>query len=145
MRDELIASGHAIRYSEPEKLVMSRSGDECVVALTDQWYLTYGEDEWLAATRQARISFGCRRHQQSLHLHPAWRAGQTTTSRLLRGRRCAHAHPAQAQSLPACLMTPRCSVAKTTTFFDGGTVRHVTRAFSEGYAEPTQRDWCPHL
>ena len=52
MRDELIASGAAIRYSEPEKLVMSRSGDECVVALTDQWYLTYGEDEWLAATRQ---------------------------------------------------------------------------------------------
>jgi len=55
MRDELIASGAAIRYSEPEKLVMSRSGDECVVALTDQWYLTYGEDEWLAATRQARV------------------------------------------------------------------------------------------
>ena len=22
---------------------MSRSGDECVVALTDQWYLEYGE------------------------------------------------------------------------------------------------------
>ena len=62
MRDELIASGAAIRYSEPEKLVMSRSGDECVVALTDQWYLTYGEDEWLAATRQAccsNASCGC--------------------------------------------------------------------------------------
>ncbi|GKD76970.1 leucine--tRNA ligase, cytoplasmic [Tanacetum coccineum] len=25
---------------------MSRSGDECVVALTDQWYLTYGESSW---------------------------------------------------------------------------------------------------
>ncbi|KAI0497194.1 hypothetical protein KFK09_020416 [Dendrobium nobile] len=25
---------------------MSRSGDECVVALTDQWYITYGEEEW---------------------------------------------------------------------------------------------------
>ncbi|CAA7062459.1 unnamed protein product [Microthlaspi erraticum] len=25
---------------------MSRSGDECVVALTDQWYITYGESEW---------------------------------------------------------------------------------------------------
>jgi leucyl-tRNA synthetase len=24
---------------------MSRSGDECVVALTDQWYLSYGEAE----------------------------------------------------------------------------------------------------
>ena len=32
-------------YSEPEK-VMSRSCDECVVALTDQWYITCGEAEW---------------------------------------------------------------------------------------------------
>jgi leucyl-tRNA synthetase len=32
---------------------MSRSGDECVVALTDQWYLVYGEQEWQAATAQA--------------------------------------------------------------------------------------------
>ncbi|KAF9605934.1 hypothetical protein IFM89_021082 [Coptis chinensis] len=32
--------------SEPEKKVMSRSGDECVVALTDQWYIRYGESEW---------------------------------------------------------------------------------------------------
>jgi len=39
-------SGQAIIYSEPEKRVMSRSGDECVVALTDQWYITYGESEW---------------------------------------------------------------------------------------------------
>lgn len=38
--------GQAIVYSEPEKRVMSRSGDECVVALTDQWYITYGESEW---------------------------------------------------------------------------------------------------
>ncbi|KAJ7558533.1 hypothetical protein O6H91_04G044500 [Diphasiastrum complanatum] len=42
----LIERGEAVIYSEPEKKVMSRSGDECVVALTDQWYLTYGEDEW---------------------------------------------------------------------------------------------------
>lgn len=32
--------------------VISRSGDECVVALTDQWYMTYGESEWQAATQQ---------------------------------------------------------------------------------------------
>jgi len=25
---------------------MSRSCDECVVALTGQWYITYGEAEW---------------------------------------------------------------------------------------------------
>jgi hypothetical protein len=33
--------------------VISRSGDECVVALTDQWYLTYGEEEWQRITLQA--------------------------------------------------------------------------------------------
>lgn len=32
--------------------VVSRSGDDCVVALTDQWYLKYGDPEWQAATRQ---------------------------------------------------------------------------------------------
>lgn len=35
------------------KQVMSRSGDECVVALTDQWYMAYGEDVWQALTREA--------------------------------------------------------------------------------------------
>ncbi|GAB4839099.1 hypothetical protein Ancab_028627 [Ancistrocladus abbreviatus] len=46
IRSKLIEMGQAIMYSEPEKRVVSRSGDECVVALTDQWYLTYGEPEW---------------------------------------------------------------------------------------------------
>ncbi|XP_008788336.1 leucine--tRNA ligase, cytoplasmic [Phoenix dactylifera] len=46
IRNKLLETGHAVTYSEPEKKVMSRSGDECVVALTDQWYITYGETEW---------------------------------------------------------------------------------------------------
>ncbi|EHA8588368.1 leucine--tRNA ligase, cytoplasmic [Cocos nucifera] len=46
IRNELLETGQAVMYSEPEKKVMSRSGDECVVALTDQWYITYGETEW---------------------------------------------------------------------------------------------------
>ncbi|KAL6500049.1 hypothetical protein OROGR_027959 [Orobanche gracilis] len=46
IRTKLLETNQAIVYSEPEKKVMSRSGDECVVALTDQWYLTYGEDTW---------------------------------------------------------------------------------------------------
>ncbi|KAL5787066.1 hypothetical protein ACOSP7_004015 [Xanthoceras sorbifolium] len=46
IRSKLIETGEAVLYSEPEKKVMSRSGDECVVALTDQWYITYGETEW---------------------------------------------------------------------------------------------------
>eukprot|EP01025_Chloroclados_australasicus_P057390 TRINITY_DN714_c1_g2_i3.p1 TRINITY_DN714_c1_g2~~TRINITY_DN714_c1_g2_i3.p1 ORF type:complete len:726 (+),score=86.15 TRINITY_DN714_c1_g2_i3:778-2955(+) len=50
IRNEMIADGTAMPYSEPERTVMSRSGDECVVALTDQWYLQYGEEEWLKAT-----------------------------------------------------------------------------------------------
>ncbi len=46
IKQELLDEGVAILYSEPDKQVISRSGDECVVALTDQWYLTYGEDHW---------------------------------------------------------------------------------------------------
>lgn len=46
IRTKLLETGEAIVYSEPEKQVISRSGDECVVALTDQWYITYGETEW---------------------------------------------------------------------------------------------------
>jgi len=30
-----------VKYMEPEKQVMSRSGDECVVALCDQWWVPY--------------------------------------------------------------------------------------------------------
>lgn len=30
-----------------------RSGDECVIALCDQWYLDYGESEWKAAAELA--------------------------------------------------------------------------------------------
>jgi leucyl-tRNA synthetase len=37
IRKQLVEAGEAIMYSEPEKKVVSRSGDECVVALTDQW------------------------------------------------------------------------------------------------------------
>ncbi|KAK1295493.1 hypothetical protein QJS10_CPA16g00236 [Acorus calamus] len=46
IKNMLLETGQAVMYSEPEKRVMSRSGDECIVALTDQWYITYGETEW---------------------------------------------------------------------------------------------------
>ncbi|CAN4090536.1 unnamed protein product [Withania somnifera] len=48
----LLETNQAVIYSEPEKIVMSRSGDECVVALTDQWYLIYGESEWRKAAEE---------------------------------------------------------------------------------------------
>ncbi|KAI8358400.1 leucyl-tRNA synthetase [Blakeslea trispora] len=52
LREALIQSGEAFAYSEPESLIISRSGDECVVALLDQWYIDYGEEEWLAKTKR---------------------------------------------------------------------------------------------
>ena len=48
VKDRMIELGLALNYYEPESLVTSRAGDECVVSLCDQWYITYGEPEWLA-------------------------------------------------------------------------------------------------
>jgi len=50
VRDAMIKAGNAFAYAEPEGLVISRSGDECVVALMDQWYLDYGEPKWRSQT-----------------------------------------------------------------------------------------------
>ena len=33
----MVDSNEAVLYREPEKTVISRSGDTCVVALCDQW------------------------------------------------------------------------------------------------------------
>ncbi len=48
IRKQMISDKTACTYFEPEKKVVSRSGDECVVALCDQWYLEYGEPKWRA-------------------------------------------------------------------------------------------------
>uniref|UniRef100_A0AAF5PN76 leucine--tRNA ligase n=1 Tax=Wuchereria bancrofti TaxID=6293 RepID=A0AAF5PN76_WUCBA len=53
IREELITSGEAALFVEPEKKVISRSGDECVVALCDQWYLNYGDEEWKKEAKKA--------------------------------------------------------------------------------------------
>jgi len=45
-RAVMIKDKQAFIYSEPEKKVISRSNDECVVASIDQWYLKYGEETW---------------------------------------------------------------------------------------------------
>lgn len=42
VRQSLMDSGDAIVYCEPDGLAISRSGDECVVAYLDQWFLAYG-------------------------------------------------------------------------------------------------------
>lgn len=46
VQQEMIDADQAFLYYEPNGLVMSRSGDECVVTFSDQWYLTYGEKDW---------------------------------------------------------------------------------------------------
>ena len=46
VQQEMIDAGSAFLYYEPNGLVISRSGDECVVTFSDQGYLTYGEKDW---------------------------------------------------------------------------------------------------
>ena len=48
VKEALIKSGEAFEYAEPNGHVLSRSGDECVVAYLGQWFLNYGENdpEW---------------------------------------------------------------------------------------------------
>ncbi|KAK5997199.1 Leucyl-tRNA synthetase [Cladobotryum mycophilum] len=46
VRAQLFEAGEAFAYSEPERKVVSRSGDDCIVSLMDQWYLDYGEESW---------------------------------------------------------------------------------------------------
>lgn len=52
VRVAMINDGLAFAYAEPESFVLSRSADECVVALMDQWYLDYGEESWKATAEK---------------------------------------------------------------------------------------------
>lgn len=45
VKEDLLSSGNAFAYAEPDGLVISRSGDECIAAHLDQWYLNYGPTE----------------------------------------------------------------------------------------------------
>lgn len=45
VRQQLIDAGDAFAYAEPDGMVMSRSGDECVAGHLDQWFLNYGPPE----------------------------------------------------------------------------------------------------
>ena len=37
IQKQMVDNGEAVKYMEPERKVVSRSGDDCVVALCDQW------------------------------------------------------------------------------------------------------------
>ncbi|KAH0792132.1 leucine--tRNA ligase, cytoplasmic [Histomonas meleagridis] len=43
---KMVEENAALTYYEPEKEVISRSGDECVVMNCDQWYMEYGREDW---------------------------------------------------------------------------------------------------
>lgn len=45
VRQKLIDADEAFNYAEPDGLVISRSGDECVAGHLDQWFMNYGEPE----------------------------------------------------------------------------------------------------
>ena len=45
VRQQLLDSGDAFNYAEPDGLVISRSGDECVAGHLDQWFMNYGVPE----------------------------------------------------------------------------------------------------
>ncbi|KAG6522920.1 hypothetical protein ZIOFF_020076 [Zingiber officinale] len=74
IRNKLLESGDAVMYSEPEKKVMSRSGDECVVALTDQWYITYGEAEWKTKAEDclAKMNLYCKETRNGFEHTLSW-------------------------------------------------------------------------
>lgn len=59
LKDVMVNANEAILYMEPEKKIISRSGDECVVALCDQWYLNYGEAEWRKITQACLDKVEC--------------------------------------------------------------------------------------
>lgn len=46
IRKELIDRKEAVIYYEPENEVISRSGESCIVALCDQWFLGYDDEAW---------------------------------------------------------------------------------------------------
>jgi leucyl-tRNA synthetase len=59
IKEEMVNSNEACSYREPEKQIISRAGDECVVAVCDQWYLDYGEEVWRNKTEECLAKMEC--------------------------------------------------------------------------------------
>jgi len=57
VKKDLIETGEAVVYYEPDSKVISRSGEECVVTYIDQWYLNYADEKWKQAVRQHLKTF----------------------------------------------------------------------------------------
>jgi len=56
---KLLDNNQAVKYAEPNGRVVSRSGDEGVAALVDQWFIPYGEPEWRALCDKALENMRC--------------------------------------------------------------------------------------
>ncbi|CAB4062284.1 LARS [Lepeophtheirus salmonis] len=69
LKDEMIGNNSAVLYMEPEKPITSRSGDDCVVALCDQWYLDYGEETWLKSTESCLEGVECYHDEVKKNFH----------------------------------------------------------------------------
>ncbi|XP_017772759.1 PREDICTED: leucine--tRNA ligase, cytoplasmic isoform X3 [Nicrophorus vespilloides] len=59
LQKSLVDKNEAVIYYEPEKTIISRSTDECVVSLCDQWYLDYGEEKWKAQAEKSLENMNC--------------------------------------------------------------------------------------
>ncbi|XP_066447350.1 leucine--tRNA ligase, cytoplasmic [Eleutherodactylus coqui] len=70
----MIDNNGAMMYMEPEKQVISRSADECVVALCDQWYLDYGEENWKKQTSECleRMETFCEETRKNFEATLGW-------------------------------------------------------------------------
>jgi leucyl-tRNA synthetase len=53
MNVEYLSSSPLVPSLYPSLPFTRRSGDECVVALCDQWYLDYGDEVWKERARKA--------------------------------------------------------------------------------------------
>ena len=56
VKKHLLEAGMAVPYYEPEGLIISRTGDKCIVASCYQWFLNYGEEEWKEFVRAHLLS-----------------------------------------------------------------------------------------
>ncbi|XP_045681272.1 leucine--tRNA ligase, cytoplasmic [Phyllostomus hastatus] len=74
IQKKMIDVRDAFIYMEPERQVMSRSADECVVALCDQWYLDYGEENWKKQTSQClkNLETFCEETRRNFEATLAW-------------------------------------------------------------------------
>lgn len=85
VRASMIGQGLAFPYAEPEGFIKSRSGDECVVSLEDQWYLDYGESSWREQTKGSVPRFLMPDHSDGVFLDRLLANMETYTSETRHG------------------------------------------------------------